>query len=487
MASSLVPSFLLRLLFPAGRLLPLALLGLLTSAPATAQNAATAERPTPGVLRFVEDWSPLRDPQLRTSALDSLKYIPLGQGDSYLSLGGNARFLYERLENPRGPISDYYLTRLHLHADLRLTGGWRLFVQPASALEHGSEDARGIDRDDLYLLNAFVEVPLLRDEKRSLTARLGRFEMHYGDGRLITYRNPTNVRHYFEGLNLMYRQNRWNVDVFGVGFGRNRPGVFDNPVLDDPEWTWGTYARYALGGPDADDGPFGAVANDLAFFYYGHYDPRANFFNASGDEIRHTFGTHLDRQRNGWDYQFTLAGQFGRVGEQDATGLGASASAGRTWQLRDNASLRVAGLVDYWSGDRDSTDNRYQGFNPLYPRNSYYRGIAAPWSSNFYDLRPLASLTLGPVTLTTTSTWYWRASAEDGFYLGWTGSPTLAPDEITERYLGRQTEASLRYAFAPNTYLLVVYSNFSAGRFVRENPTGAEVDHFVDVFVGWAF
>ena len=145
-------------------------------------------------------------------------------------------------------------------------------MQPASALEYGDLPARQIDLNALYLLNAFVDVPLLRRDGASvLEARLGRFEMHYGDGRQVTYSNPINVRHYFDGARLRFRQNRWTADAFLVNFELAEPGVFDDGYFDGPEYTWGTWVRRALGegegrghasGPGGfvDDGFFGGAA-----------------------------------------------------------------------------------------------------------------------------------------------------------------------------------------------------------------------------------
>src|SRR3954467_10292768 len=53
-------------------------------------------------LRYDEDYTYLRDPAKRSDVWDPIKYIPLNDtGDSYLSLGGEARERYELYNNDR--------------------------------------------------------------------------------------------------------------------------------------------------------------------------------------------------------------------------------------------------------------------------------------------------------------------------------------------------------------------------------------------------
>src|SRR5262245_27816656 len=78
-------------------------------------------------LRYDEDSSYLKDPAKRTDFLDPIKYIPLNAaGDTYLSLGGEARWRYELYHNNRwnsdSPDKDgYFLQRYLLHADLHVS------------------------------------------------------------------------------------------------------------------------------------------------------------------------------------------------------------------------------------------------------------------------------------------------------------------------------------------------------------------------------
>jgi len=80
--------------------------GLLVAAASTSTVTAEddeAVRPNINLFhRWVEDWSALADPHLRTQPLDSLKYIPLPFDDpkSYLSLGLTVRERFELNDAP---------------------------------------------------------------------------------------------------------------------------------------------------------------------------------------------------------------------------------------------------------------------------------------------------------------------------------------------------------------------------------------------------
>lgn len=110
-----------------------------TAAPAQ----TSASRPSYESHRFNEDWSPLRDPALRTDPFDPLKWVPLnGDGSWYLTLGGELRARYESSRDPIFGLgsprrNDYTLLRSFLFADLHLGPHLRGFVELASGFAPG--------------------------------------------------------------------------------------------------------------------------------------------------------------------------------------------------------------------------------------------------------------------------------------------------------------------------------------------------------------
>ncbi|MGH9901471.1 MAG: alginate export family protein [Pyrinomonadaceae bacterium] len=195
-----------------------------SSSPAPGQGQVNPpSRPPYQLDRSEEDWSFLRDPSLRTDRWDSVKYIPLGRQDWYLSLGGEFRPFYEAYRNYNwglGPQDGdgYFLHRFIGHADFRLGRRARVFFELKSGVELGRNGGPrpSQDEDKLDLSQLFLDLhPRLRNGVPALTLRIGRQELNYGEGGLVSIRE-LNVRREFDGVKLILRPAGWRVDAFAV-------------------------------------------------------------------------------------------------------------------------------------------------------------------------------------------------------------------------------------------------------------------------------
>ena len=124
------------------------------------------------ILRENEDWSFLRNMSLREDLWDPLKYIPLQteSADRYISIGGEAREVWEQIGNDNFGQSPYwngYLNeRYMLHVDMHFGPHYRTFIQ----LKSGIEDLRIggpriIDEKRLDFLAAYFEIGTRREER----------------------------------------------------------------------------------------------------------------------------------------------------------------------------------------------------------------------------------------------------------------------------------------------------------------------------------
>jgi hypothetical protein len=111
-----------------------------------------------------EDWSFLTDPALRQDFWDPIKYIPLRNGadDWYLTIGGEAREVWEQIGNDnwgQSPYMNGYLNeRYMLHFDLRYGKHVRTFVELKSGLNSFRIGGpRPIDEKKLDFQAAFLE------------------------------------------------------------------------------------------------------------------------------------------------------------------------------------------------------------------------------------------------------------------------------------------------------------------------------------------
>src|SRR5580658_3867052 len=137
--------------------------------PARAQSdpAVVPEIPDPSyqLLSEDEDWSFLRDPALRRDLWDPIKYIPLrnGANDWYLTIGGEAREVWEQIGNDNWGESPfwngYFNERYMIHFDVHYGKHVRTFVELKSGLNSFRIGGpRPIDEKKLDFQAAFLEL-----------------------------------------------------------------------------------------------------------------------------------------------------------------------------------------------------------------------------------------------------------------------------------------------------------------------------------------
>ncbi len=412
-------------------------------------------------IRFLENYEYLRDSTKAKHFYDPIKYIPLNEsGTTYLSLGGETKIFYQSIYNRQDEGEGYMLVRLMLHADLQVGKRFRLFVQPASGSDFFKDAPPSpVDRDELFLLNAFADYDFIAQKDKSLTLRVGRQELNYGSGHLVTIREGPNVRQYWEGAKVSYNKRGLIVDAFATQYGTNEPGAFDNPILDSDETFWGTYVQL-------EKGILKESKTDL--YYLGFNQDRTQFFNASGEETRHSLGFRVYNNANIFDYNVEVTGQFGKAGNRDIQALGIFSDIGYTFDTAKAFQKRIGLKTNYFSGDSDADDDKLNTFNPMYPRQGLYNGAAALYGSNFWYIHPSFTVTYGKeFSFNFNWAWYWRTQKEDGIYVNGSGIPLIAPTDSDKLQLGSQLDFNFKYTFNKYTFINVDYSHFFAQGFIR--------------------
>ncbi|MET0364818.1 MAG: alginate export family protein, partial [Sphingobium sp.] len=196
---------------PLGRLAILALLGGLTAAPAVAQNRAvevlpggqTGPQGVPQANRWTENWS--AQPADDAPLLDKIRHIPIGDGGTYVSIGGEARAYYtdwrhSTLGLRAGDDNDPLALRLRLLADLHVGDNLRAYVELGDNREFGEQFASVNNRDKLDIYQAFVDVTVPLGKAGKVTVRPGRFEMTLGNAKLVGLREGLNMRFTYQGV-----------------------------------------------------------------------------------------------------------------------------------------------------------------------------------------------------------------------------------------------------------------------------------------------
>jgi hypothetical protein len=462
-----------------------ALTALSSGAVVFAQSAPSDSpgRPAYRQQRSDEDWSVLRDPVKRHDWWDPIKFIPLrSDRDWYLSLGGEFRPFYERYDNYNwgaGPQDDdgYYLQRVMFHADARMGRHARAFVELKSGVEQGRVGgARGPDVDRLDVNQAFVDIGLAASTQVNVTLRLGRQEMDYGDGSLISYREGPNVRRGYDGPKLMMHLAAWQVDAFLLRPVETDPGVFDDG-REDSQRLWGVYAS-------ARD-PLLGVFGRPELYYLGVKRGSARYDQGVGRELRHTVGLRTKSRKGALEYWLEGTFQFGSF-ERGAI---------RAWKhvqvytytfdrprLRPRVGLNVAAS----SGDKDPHDLDLQTFHPLFPRGLYYGYSDSSGSLNAIVVHPSATVQVSrPLSLRNEVFLFWRQRTTDGLY-SQPGFLLRTGQQSDARFVGTLAQAELTWRIDPHTTATFQGGRYWVGQYFRDTPPGRNLT-YVSAKVSYKF
>jgi len=411
------------------------------------------------LMRYDEDYSKLRDSG--RNFYNTLKFLPLSAGkEVYLSFGGEVRQEYSGKMNEdwikdQG-FNSSYLQRYSIYSDLHLGRKFRVFVQLNSALENGSKYGPSpVDEDRLVVQNLFAEYRILNQSNRQLSIRLGRQEINYGSGRLISVREGTTARQYFTGAKLSYSAPRLSIDAFvlesdGVNFG-----VFDNKPSHQAN-LWGVYSNLII--------PKGG---NFDFYYLGIRRDQARFEEGRHQEIRHTVASRYWKGGGGFIYNLEAAYQFGKFGNGHISAWTTAIELGYVLdQVRFKPTLNLRN--DYISGDRKAGDGNLQTFNPLFPRGGYFGFNPLIGPANLIDLHPYITLAItDKLTLQTDLVFNWRYSLRDGIYRP-SGNFNTAGSLSAHRFIGTTYLLSADYVFNKQLTVSCGGQYFKVGNFIKD-------------------
>ncbi|GAP66666.1 hypothetical protein MBSD_n1977 [Mizugakiibacter sediminis] len=420
--------------------------------------AATAAGAAAGsfgkTFRYDDDFSALCAPGARASA--AAKCLPFGR-TSYLSLGADLRLREEAADPPRvvaGPAGRdaYLLRRILAHADLHLGAHARAFVQLGNHQARTRNGApKATDRDGTDLSQAFVDLSMRAGGGR-LTWRLGRQEMNFGAGRLVSVRNTANARRSFDGAAAILESGAWDVRAFAARPVLTRAAAWDD-IGDQSQALWGVYAR-------------GTRAPALELYYLGFLDRRARFAGLTGEEQRHTLGARWTATRGAWDADVEGTGQLGRFRDADIRAFALYGQGGYTWRGLPG-SPRLGLRADAIGGDRHPRAGALGTFNPLYATGTYFGQNGLFAAANLIDLAP--SLRVTPrrdLMLELSHALLWRYSARDASYTP-ALTPLVAADAAPSRRIGTQTQLAGSWRVDRHVLIETALLHFAPAAFAR--------------------
>ena len=419
-------------------------------------------------LRYEDDFGYLRSKD--RNEYEQLKFIPLSDNaSSYLSLGSDLRLQYFYLKHedwgdtPQD-TNGYLLARYLVHADVKASEKFRLFLQLQGSLAGSRVNPSPVEENTLDVHQLFFDCLLSGTAKEGILIRIGRQEMLYGSQRLIAVREFPNSRMAFDGAVLKYHNGDISSDLFYTHPIANSPDIFDDAFLNKKAKLWGGYTtiknvRYL---------------HNVDLHYLGVRKPNALFDNAAGREQRHSLGARVWNNTGKWQYDFEGVYQFGTIDSQKISAW--TVSSNTSYTFSDIKYKPRLGLkTELISGDSRPGDGKLETFNPLYPRGAYFglAGLIGP--ANLFDLHPYTEIKLTEkVGVQLDYDFFWRMESRDGLY-----APNLqliySGEGTSEHFVGSQLGATVDLQVNSFLYLKVEGIWFNAGPFLKESGSGKDV------------
>ena len=448
------------------------------------QSTEPEKRPAYQPFRYDEDWSFLANDSRQSDWFDRLKCIRLGRSDWFATIGGEVRERFELLDQPgfgTGPEdkSGYFLQRYLLSSDFHFGSRARVFTEFQSGLENGRNGGpRTTDLDRLDLHQAFLDWKIFSSERRSVAIRVGRQELGFGSGRLISPAEGLNTRRSLDGARITIKIGRvvWNATALRLV--KSLPGVFDD-VPDHSQRMFGT----GFTAPH----PVWKKAN-MSLYYFGMDRKSSVFRKGVGREIRHTIGSRSWKTSGRWDFNYEAIVQWGSFQGRPIRAWALSEDTGYTVndsRLRPRIGIRA----DIATGDGGPHARALGSFNPLFPAAPVYSGpsgILGP--TNLMDLSPSVKLQVKKVSVTLESSLFWRENLQDGIYSPSVASvPPVRRGETSQaRYVATAPSATISYQASRHVLVSTTYTHFFTGPFLKESPPGHDVN-YVASWVSYRF
>jgi hypothetical protein len=295
-----------------------------------------------------------------------------------ISLGGQIRLRAEYRNftsynnTAAANLSDeVFLTRIRLNLKFSVTDDITVFVQPQDQRQWGQEQAVLADERNLDLHQGWIEIRNIFGEPLSFKG--GRMELSYGDQRLVSPLDWSNIGRAWDGAKIRYAPKDFWIEGFYT--------VIRDPIAAPPP-VFGPLPPAAAGAAEDQDFMgvyFSYVAiPDHEFDLYGFFrrirDGSARSEGAvPGDQFDRTLGARIKGGGAGFDYTLEGMSQSGKVSTDRELAYAYAATLGYTFDMPWRPRLGVE--YTFASGDRNLGDGKQNTFDPLYPFGHYYQGF----------------------------------------------------------------------------------------------------------------
>lgn len=397
--------------------------------------AAAAQTPAPAVVKDISFGGQIRS-QFETTNIES--YATMGQRRGKDMLG----------------------LRTRLWARAKPGEGMTAFVQLQDSRISGEEASVTTNKNLTDLHQGYLTVADLFGKPVDLT--VGRMELSYGDQRLVSPLDWSNVGRAWDGVLLKGRLKSVTADLFYTN-------VQETASMRRDQNFWGLYTNCK------------AVANHDFDLYllgrdFGNESQTSEVRSDKGNLSDRTVGTRAKGKTGPADYSAEAAWQFGRKAGMPVRAWAGAVTAG--WTFADDWKPRLGAEYDYASGDTNPADDKVQSFDPLFPLGHAYQGFEDVFSwKNGHALKLSGSFQPKPgVTLQADYHYFRTAQAKDAWYNA--SMAALARDNagLSGNEVGHELDLHARFPVRGALKLWAGYSHFFASSVVRALSGGKDRD-----------
>jgi len=362
--------------------------------------------------------------------------------------------------------NDYDLQRIRLGMQIRPTSWMEFYIEMQDSRVFGITPALPPNQDTADIRQAYIQFGPTEGNGFSLQG--GRFDMTYGNNRLIGDSWWNNVSRSFDGFRAAYKRGRFRGDAFATSVVYIRDGVIDHSLAGNDFYGLYATARDVIPHATFDVYELWNLRPSFALAQVktGHLNEWTNGFRLAG-ALPHSF-----------DYRTEMAYQIGRLSVDRIRAWMGHWVLGYTFQqVRIRPRLFVE--YDYGSGSGNTKGGYDNTFDPIYPSTHDKLGLADQFGwRNIRDFRLGQEFHVARKwTVATSFHDFWLANAHDALYPTRGSVVAQNVSGVDGTHVAEELDIQAIYTPTRQTQVDFGYGHVIPGQFLKKTTQGVAYNY----------